>query len=534
MKTNKITNSLNLTRKRLEKQSKSNKPSTINTSLCLASNKIYNSYSKQSKQSKQQNVIQEYNKHLDTIINNLCTQNKSLFTHIYNIKESTNIHLTFNIFHDLDNTNYIIPSYINIFKDLVSNDYTTFTDKFTQEELNEVKTLLNSDKKKKEKNHGGIYKYLDTHKIGNKIGDIFYTQLNTNTLPESILSKYPSLQFHKLLINDFTSFNVIQNIEKHMNTLVIYSFTYNNTEYKDRLYIYLDKNKTNIGSNYLQILGRNIIQRILFYNSLLNTQKIPERFIIFLTDLEKEIDKQLIENHHFKTNNVNSAVTNKQDIIIYRKQEILKSIFHELTHFHSLDFMNIPSNIVNDLINTHHIKQENTYLLYESVTETLANILNNIYLSSDIKIFKDNLKNEIKYSTLQVAKILKVLKYKKWSDFTNTNSHGTNSHITNTKFTQDSCMFSYYILKTYILINLDTYFKNCLDSNLHFITTENGFSNLMKIFTASRYNVMFDKVINLFISKLPNYKSSDGKDNYKKLKNIYKTLRMTCLDPTFI
>jgi hypothetical protein len=544
MKTNNIKNSINLTRKRLYTHQKPN------TSLCRESNKLYNTYSKQNKTNKgnsKLNIVKNYNKYLDGVINNFCKQNKNLLTHIYNIKKSTNIQITYKTFNNLDKTEYSIPPFTNIFRDLVSNDHTTFTNKFTQEELQELKSILNPSNNIHNAsilNKGKIYAYLDKHKLGNKLGDIFYTQLNTNTLPDSIINNYPSLQFYKLLINDFTSFNVIQNIEKYMNMLIVYSFTYNGVEYQDKLYIYLDQHKTNITPKYLQTLGHNVIQRMLFYNSFLNTTAVPKRFIIFLTDLEKEIDNQLIENHHFKTNNVNSAVTNKEDIIIYRKQEILKSIFHELTHFHSLDFMNIPSNIVNDLIKTHHIKQENTYLLYESATETLANILNNIYLSSNIKIFKNNLKSEIKYSTLQIAKILKVLNYEKLSDFANADAlvyeqkHTSNvQKKTNTKFTQDSCMFSYYILKTYILINLDTYFKNCLDSKLHFIKTDQGFSNLLKIFNSARYNTSLKNIIDLFIENLPTYTTGKDKHTTKlllKQKKIYKTLRMTCLDPTFL
>ena len=126
---------------------------------------------------------------------------------------------------------------------------------------------------------------------------------------------------------------------------------------------------------------------------------------------------------HFKTINVNTAVTNGQDIIIYRQQELLKSIFHELIHFHNLDFRNIPPELLAYLIKTHNIKSDNEYLLYECVTEAMANILNNLYFSKNIKDFINNLQSEILFSTFQVAKILNICKYKKWDDFSRVDTH---------------------------------------------------------------------------------------------------------------
>ena len=43
------------------------------------------------------------------------------------------------------------------------------------------------------------------------------------------------------------------------------------------------------------------------------------------------------KNNIFDVNNVNSAVTDTTNsIIIFRKEEILKSILHECIHYHNL------------------------------------------------------------------------------------------------------------------------------------------------------------------------------------------------------
>ena len=163
---------------------------------------------------------------------------------------------------------------------------------------------------------------------------------------------------------------------------------------------------------------------------------------------------------------------------------------------------------------------------------------------------------EIKYSTLQFAKLLKVLKYKTFDEFTDlkrisnlstkSSVHGvSNIYINNPakQFNQDSCVFSYYILKGYILNNIASYFELCLDDKLQFNKSDTGFTNLMKIFNDARHNIHLINIINILLKKIPSYQKQSGnhsktsktskitkaeKSNIKE--SIYKTLRMTCLD----
>ena len=224
-------------------------------------------------------------------------------------------------------------------------------------------------------------------------------------------------------------------------------------------------------------------------------------------------------------------------------------MFHELIHFHNLDFRTIsPSHILTDIINylitTHNINSNNEYLLYECITETLANILNNIYYSGDIKEMEVNLVKEIMFSTLQVSKILHLSHHKQWYEFSY-NTKTTNTHTTKhkpIKFTQTSCVFSYYILKLYMLLNISSYFKTILDSKLKFIETEKTFTNLIKLIDNSRTNVVLKDMINGILKGLQLNKAKHYDTNTKKTKKnkknkktnsttttIVKTLRMTCL-----
>jgi hypothetical protein len=273
---------------------------------------------------------------------------------------------------------------------------------------------------------------------------------------------------------------------------------------------------------------------MLFLNLVTKTDKLPKKMILILTDLEKEIDDNLLAKAHFKTLNINTAVTNGQDIIIYRKQELLKSIFHELIHFHNLDFRTIPSSVSNAftkfLKDNHYIDENNEYIYFESVTEVLTNLLNNIFHSKNITEFKNNYLLETTFSTFQTFKILKICGFTSWNQFT----RRTKSINQPKKFKQDSCVFSYYVLKLYILLNLDYYFQNILDSKLKFINSSQSFEHLIHLFKNSFNNVYLADIINSLLKI--NSNTSTTKKNLKQNLNIsarnkiYRTLRMTCLE----
>jgi hypothetical protein len=353
-------------------------------------------------------------------------------------------------------------------------------------------------------------------------------------------SKFPSIKFHQLLINSFTSYKILEDIEKNMTSLSIGSLEYNKNNYDNLLYIFNDTQEdkdarysSEINSEFRNIyyLGYKIIQRLLFFNEFLGTDKLPHKLIIFLTNQEKEIDDALEHKAHFRSLNVNTAVTNGQDIIIYREQELLKSVFHELIHFHQLDFRTIPPNsekvILDYLKKTHNIAPNNEYLLYECITESLANILNNIYSRDtrnsnlNLKHFKANFIDELLFSTFQVAKILRICNYNSWAEFALLDSNSFAKHNTAKQFKQDSCVFSYYILKLYILLNIDEYWSTILDNHLKFIPNENNFNKLIGIFEKGRKDIHLAKMINSLL---------EGHKTNKIHTKIQKTLRMTCVE----
>jgi len=478
-------------------------------------------------------IHSSYTKYLSSLVNTFIHNHKHTLDNLFNIKQINHSKLQYqtrvlgyaNPYYSngtLDNT-LKVPNFIELFKYLFT--IPTFNKHFTTDEINSFQNISTKSKHQ-------IYHYLHTNPIGNKLADIYYKEFyNPNTnLQDTLESKFPSVKFHQLLINSFTSYKILEDIEKNMTTLSIGSL-----DNKDLLYIFSNikeaKGQWSSDRHYdfwaLKSLGSDIIDRVLFFNEFLNTDKLPNKVIIFLTNQEKEIDEALEHKAHFRTLNVNTAVTNGQDIIIYRKQELLKSIFHELIHFHQMDFRTIPPQSENTILaylkKTHNIAENNEYLLYECVTESLANILNNIYSSKtkNLKDFQTHFIDELIFSTFQVAKILRLCKYNSWEEFAilDNNKH-THNHAK--QFKQDSCVFSYYILKLYILLNIDEYWNTILDTQLKFIPTEDNFNKLVNLFEKGRNNKELARMINALLN---------SKITKKKAKTqINKTLRMTCME----
>lgn len=437
----------------------------------------------------------------------LSGQNLNTINNLYNLK--TNIGLDTIQYKLLElkyNPQYKIPNYQEIFLYAIKND-NNIINHFTSHELKNIEKLLTTS-----------LIIFDNDPISYKFKTLFYKSVLNNNI---LSSKYIELFFHKLLINDFTSLDTIYNIYKTITHLIKFTFTYKTIKNYE-VFVFINNKTTLTTSRYINNLGKQIYQRLFFFNDLLKISSLPNTLIIFMSDLEKEIDNTVCTQQHFKTRNINSAVTNKTDIIIYRKQELLKSIFHELIHFHTLDTTNIPQQLINNLQKTHNIDTTNTYLLYECITESLANILNIIFTTKSIHQFKSFLLDEILFSTLQVSKILKICNYHNWQEFTLQN------YTTQPKkyFKQDSCIFSYYILKLYILLYLDSYLQNCLTPQFKFIPTTNNFKHLLNIFNTARLNKDLENTINTLLKNLPSYKKS----SLNKIKKIHKTLRMTCLD----
>jgi hypothetical protein len=427
-----------------------------------------------------------------------------------------------NLANDTEAAAFRIPSFIDIFRHLAT--LPIITKQLTHDELAELSRILALPEKH------AIYQSLHHSPVGNRLADIYASvghQIN-------LTQKFPTTDFHSLLFNSFTSYTILEMIESHMNHVSICTLSYKGKKYPNFLYIYHHgrskvsrSSKIGILDNLeINIIAEQILRRIIFLGELIGSSKLPNRLIIFLTDARKEIDDALEHQRHFRTLNINTAVTNMHDIIIYRREELYKSIFHELIHFHDLDFKRLPTELsqmaLDYLHQTHNISVENEYLLYEAITESLANTLNAAYLSRGIKEFRENLASEIMFSTFQVSKILRICGFHSWDAFVMLDGK---AKVNGKAWRQDSCVFSYYVLKLYVLLNLDTYWTELLDSKLKFQVSKEHISRLLEIFNHGRNNLGLKKIMDYLLLA-----SARGSVKGKKKTKINKTLRMTCLD----
>jgi hypothetical protein len=230
---------------------------------------------------------------------------------------------------------------------------------------------------------------------------------------------------------------------------------------------------------------------------------------IFLSKEKKVFN---FENDSLDPDNINSGLTLPGSYIcIFRKEEILKVLFHELVHYLHLDmslyqnkFKKLYSdiNLKASIVNPNEAYTELLALLFMSMWKYNYYKYYNFY---DINTFvSKRLTIELGWSYLQISKILSFFKcYNKYEDlFTN-----------NCEFRQNSNVLSYYILKTYFL----QYINKILD----FLTIKNlkiNYKISNNIFNITNLNEFdFSKNINNVI----NYQN----DKLEKL-----SLRMTCLD----
>jgi hypothetical protein len=297
------------------------------------------------------------------------------------------------------------------------------------------------------------------------------------------------------LKSKFISSRIIRDIINKLNVKTIY-------DSKNRKII--------IFSN--EIIDDKLIEKI---DSIFNffdiiTKKNNNYYLeIFLSSKKKYL------NENFDVilpDNINSGATLRGKFIyIFRKEELIKVLFHELIHYLNLDMIEYQDefkslyhkiNLEADMINPN-----------EAYTETLGLLLLNIweyyYLNLDIDInyyINKKLTIELGWSYFQICKILKYFGcYNSYEDLF------TNKCI----FKQKTNVLSYFFLKTYFLQNINLILKDFKINSLYI--------NYSKIKSIIYYTNLQDRIFSNNINTI--LKSYDSTN--KSLE--YYSLRMSCL-----
>ena len=283
--------------------------------------------------------------------------------------------------------------------------------------------------------------------------------------------------------------------------------------------------------NYILVLAKEIVARILFFNTVLATNKIPN-LCIFLTTQKKVMPKQ---NTVFAPEHINSAVTDGVSIVIYRHEEVLKSVLHELVHYYGLDFNpnTYPTHYIQQYLAGYNLTttQDCQIRPSEAYTEMLANIINICMINSNSqKNIKKQLENEIRFTMFQASKIFKHLKYKSTRDFHVNTPNSSRNTKTKTKLNtltlhQDSHVLSYYIIKSAMLCNIQKVFETMCDPGIpiKFVSNNRNYSHLDNMIIGNlSVNSKWSSDINNLLDIINN------SDNWRKVPAFFKkTTRMT-------
>ena len=254
---------------------------------------------------------------------------------------------------------------------------------------------------------------------------------NINIKPSDIKIKIDSSSIH-VHANEFMSQEIVNKILTSKK-LVKYEIKFENNTI-----IYISSKK-NIMSHVIKICTVIKSLKMLFDRDYpKHSQKIT------YYDLDDKKKFPINKDVALGKNECNSALTfvdhhKNGDIIIYRREEMIKVLIHEMIH----------SNLIDDKIKFSDksgifcVNYE--ILLNEAYTETLATIINLSYNALSKRELNEMFKKELDYSTYICSKILTYYNISSINDIIK--KDGKCGKI----FPQETNVFSYYLLKNILL-----------------------------------------------------------------------------------
>lgn len=332
--------------------------------------------------------------------------------------------------------------------------------------------------------------FIKTYFTQNKFFINFYKnmkkvmkKININNISVSLINETPDKYLND---NAFTSKNIINKI--FLKLKYCYKFTFENNTI-----IYFTKSK-----KYNKNVINHMFKIIKLLKILFNRNNYDQTVIYFETDEKKKFPKN--KATILGPDNVNSGLTyldihKNGEIILYRKQELLKVLIHELIHSNLIDSKIIFSKNLKSFSNNFCV----TYniLLNEAFTESFATIINIFYIHITCK-FKINflnnmLYNELIYSNYVCSKIIKFYNISKISDVVK------NGDFCKNNFPQKTNVFAYYILKNILLtkyIEFGNILQKYTSSKDYKLCCEEGIIELINLIMKN-INILDNNIINI-------------------------------------
>lgn len=229
--------------------------------------------------------------------------------------------------------------------------------------------------------------------------------------------------------------------------------------------------------------------------------------------------------------NINTGctfVSSCKPITIWRKQELIKTCYHEMIHSFHWDIQENVTSVNNQLREIFNITNNSESIkLYEAYTETWATLLN-VYLNCFLNIERRNdthfifemIDTERKFLMFQVAKILYC------SGFTDFNQFKTNNtmSLNYISFCQETDVFSYFFIKSMLLWDFQWFVTTIhkipfqeLKKNDN-VTVQALFAQIRKVINDTDYVSCINGILHNYFILL---------SEHEKQLFINKTIRMT-------
>jgi hypothetical protein len=302
-----------------------------------------------------------------------------------------------------------------------------------------------------------------------------------------------------------------------------------------------------------EVIRRIISKLFVLIDLFTKAENTTYHLYVWLSDLKKHKPNEhqhnpnehrqhrMVSKKTFRSQHINSGATvhnlldESVELFIWRKEEIEKVLLHEMIHTLKLDFMGYPEDLKRDIIEKFNIPSSIDLRLGEAYVETWAVLLNTIFVSftntkmKTKKQCKINSKEffklfamEIFFTLYQSSKILRHFGYECITGCKVPLQKSENpKEIVQKLFEQETSVFSYYLIKAGILMNLGDFLKFCCKNNkslLQFVESPVNYQELHKVFIESaKKNKLLNKMTSLKINL-------DNKDGNELLDN---TMRMT-------
>lgn len=340
------------------------------------------------------------------------------------------------------------------------------------------KNIFNNDNLSKNKFFMDLYK-----KIKKIIKSKNINNININNINITLITDKPCKY---LVENKFTSkniYNKILNKLKYCHKCV----------FENNILIYFTEKKVVNNNTIIHIFKIIKLLKILF-----KRENYEQNIIYFEIDEKKKFPK--IKKSALGPDNVNSGLTfldthKNGNIILYRKQEVLKVLIHELIHSNLIDSNIIFSKNLKEFSNKFCVNYN--ILLNEAFTESFATIINLFYIhiicNFNIKELDNMFYNELYYSDYICSKIINFYNIVKISDVLKKGNYCKSN------FPQKTNVFAYYILKN-ILLKKHIEFGKILEkyniSNDYKLCCENGIIELIDLIMKN-INILDNNIINI-------------------------------------